>query len=176
MRITAFLAGFAIAVFSQLAHASEDPLAPAKEGKLWCYEPDSESKTCSSFSRFEWDAAGTIWEEDEIAFSANPLVAMKVRATTTLEGIAICQVIAEETFQKAVFMVDGKPATADEDMTYREQYGSRFASFYGKKFCVEISPYESIFITQVAIDGMPYPSATSRLKWISSHEGYVLAP
>jgi hypothetical protein len=41
---------------------------------------------------------------------------------------------------------------------------------------VEISPYESIFIIQVAIDGSPYPSATTRLKWISSNEGYVLAP
>jgi hypothetical protein len=176
MRITVFLAAFAIAAISQSAHANENPLAPAKAGKLWCYEPNSENKTCSSFSRFEWDAAGTIWEEDEIALSANPLVSMKVRATTTLEGVSICQVIAEETFQKAVFMVDGKPATADEDMVYREQYGSRFASFYGKKFCVEISPYESIFITQVAIDGTPYPSATSRLKWISPNEGYVLAP
>jgi hypothetical protein len=176
MRITAFLAAFVVATISQPAHANEDPLAPAKAGKLWCYEPNSENKTCSSFSRFEWDAAGTIWEEDEIALSAIPLVSMKVKATTTLEGVSICQAVAEETFQKAVFMVNGKPATADEDMTYREQYGSRFASFYGKKFCVEISPYESIFITQVAIDGTPYPSATSRLKWISADDGYVLAP
>ena len=176
MRITVFLAAFAIAAISQAAHANEDPLAPAKAGKLWCYEPNSENKTCSSFSRFEWDAAGTIWEEDEIAFSANPLVSMKVRATTALEGVSICQVIAEETFRKAVFMVNGKIATADEDMAYREQYGSRFASFYGKKFCVEISPYESIFITQIAIDGTPYPSATSRLKWISPDECYVLTP
>ena len=101
---------------------------------------------------------------------------MKVRGATTLEGISICQVIAEEAFQKAVFMVDGKPATADEDMAFREQYGRRYAPFYGKKFCLEISPYESIFITQVAINGTPYPSATSRLKWISPDEGYVLAP
>jgi hypothetical protein len=176
MRITAFLAAFAIAAISQLVHANEDPLAPAKAGKLWCYEPDSENRTCRSFSRFEWDAAGSIWEEDELTLSANPLVTMKVRAISTHEGVAICQVIVEETFQKAMFMVDGKPATADEDMAFREQYGSRYAPFYGKKFCLEISPYESIFITQVAIDGTPYPSATSRLKWISPDEGYVLAP
>ncbi len=176
MRITAFFAALAVMAISQLAYANEDPLAPAKAGKLWCYEPDSENKTCSSFSRFEWDPAGTIWEEDEIAISANPSVAMKVRAQSTLEGVAICQVIAEATFQKATFVVDGKPATADEDLAYRVQYGSRFAPFYGKKFCLEVSPYESIFITQVAIDGTPYPSATSRLKWISPDEGYVLAP
>ena len=176
MRITAILTAFAIAAISQVVHANEDPLAPAKAGKIWCYEPDSENKTCRSFSRFEWDAAGTIWEEDELTLSANPLVTMKVRAISTHEGVAICQVIAEEPFQKAVFMVDGKPATADEDMAYREQYGSRYAPFYGKKFCLEISPYESIFITQVAIDGTPYPSATSRLKWISPDEGYGLAP
>jgi hypothetical protein len=121
MRITAFLTAFTIGAISQLAHANEDPLAPAKEGKLWCYEPNSENRTCGSFSRFEWDAAGNIWEEDEIAFSANPLVSMKVRATTTLEGISICQVLAEETFQNAIFMVDGKTATADEDMAYRKQ-------------------------------------------------------
>lgn len=176
MRITAFLAALAVTATSQLAYANENPLAPAKAGKLWCYEPDSENKTCHAFSRFEWEAAGTVWEEDEIALSANPLVVMKIRGATTLEGVAICQVMAEESFQKAVFMVEGKPATAEEDMTYRENYGSRFAPFYGKKFCLEISPYESIFITQVAIDGTPYPSATSRLKWISADEGYVLAP
>jgi hypothetical protein len=100
MRSTAFLAAFAIAALSQVAHANEDPLAPAKGGKLWCYEPNSETKTCSSFSRFEWDAAGTIWEEDELAFSADPLVTMKVRDFTNIEGTAICQVAKEETFKR----------------------------------------------------------------------------
>ena len=44
MRIPAFLAVFAIAAISQLAHANEDPLTPAKAGKIWCHEPDSEIK------------------------------------------------------------------------------------------------------------------------------------
>lgn len=176
MRISAFLAALLGLTIAQFAHANENPLAPAKAGKLWCYEPDSENKTCRSFSRFEWDGAGSIWEEDEIAFSANPLLIMKVRGPTTIEGVSICQIIREETFQKAVFMVDGKPASADQDMTYRETYGARFAPLYGKKFCLDISPYGNVFITQVAIDGTPYPSATSRLKWISPDEDYVLSP
>ena len=74
MRITVFLAAFAIAAISQPAHANEDPLAPAKAGKLWCYEPDSENKTCRSFSRFEWDAAGRFgkkmnWHFQQIRWS-----------------------------------------------------------------------------------------------------------
>ena len=64
MRMTAMLTAFAIAAISHIAHANEDPLAPAKAGKLWCYEPNSENKTCNSFSRFEWDSAGTIWENE----------------------------------------------------------------------------------------------------------------
>ena len=51
-----------------------------------------------------------------------------------------------------------------------------YASFYGKKFCMEISPYESIFITQVAIDGTPYPSANDPHEMDFPDEGYVLAP
>ena len=176
MRISAILVPLLILCISQFVHANEDLLAPAKEGKLWCYEPDSENKTCSSFSRFEWDGAGNIWEEDELAISANPLVTMKVRDSTTIEGNSICQVAKEDTFQKAVFLVDGNPAPADQDRTYRETYGTYFAPFYGKKLCLDISPYENVFITQVTIDGTPYPSATSRLKWISADEDYVLAP
>jgi hypothetical protein len=176
MRISAFLAALLGLTISQFAHANENPLTPAKAGKLWCYEPDSENKTCRSFSRFEWDGAGNIWEEDEIAYSANPLLTMKVRDTATIEGVSICQIMREETFQTAVFMVDGKPASADQDMTYRKTYGAHFAPLYGKKFCLDISPYGSLFITQVTIDGTPYPSATSRLKWISVDEGYELAP
>jgi hypothetical protein len=176
MRISAILATLFVMTISQFAHANENPLAPAKAGKLWCYEPDSENKTCRAFSRFEWDEAGNIWEEDEMAYSAHPLVTMRVRDSTTIEGTSICQVAKEETFQKAVFLVDGTPAPADQDRIYRETYGARFAPFYGKKFCLDISPYESVFITQVTLDGTPYPSATSRLKWISADEGYVLAP
>ena len=82
MRVTAFLAALVVAAISHVAHANEDPLAPAKAGKLWCYEPDSENKTCRSFSRFDWDAAGSIWEEDELTLSANPQVTMKVAASS----------------------------------------------------------------------------------------------
>jgi hypothetical protein len=176
MRIWTILATSFFMTISQFALANEEPLAPAKAGKLWCYEPNPENKTCRSFSRFEWDGAGNIWEEDEIAFSANPLVTMKVRDTATIECVSICQIMREETFQTAVFMVDGKPASANLDTTYRKTYGARFAPLYGKKFCLDISPYGNVFITQVTIDGTPYPSATSRLKWISVDEGYELAP
>jgi hypothetical protein len=123
MRLFPAIAAFTILLGFTPAAADDGPLAPAREGKIWCYEPDSENKTCGSFSRSEWDVNGDVW---------------------------------------------GNPPDFGGD------YRSTFKTFYGKKFCITLSPYNSIFITEVSMDGTPYPSAASRLKWVSPGDGYAL--
>jgi hypothetical protein len=109
-----------------------------------------------------------------IAMAANPQIVMKVRDKATLEKGDICQVLRAETFEQARYFVNEKPATAAESAGFMLTYGSTFKTFYGKKFCITLSPYNSIFITEVSMDGTPYPSAASRLKWVSPGDGYAL--
>jgi hypothetical protein len=175
MPITVIFVALTMLATSQFSRADDGPFASAREGKFMCYAPNSELKTCASLSRLEWDTKGNVWEDGELAISANPLVTVKTKVKAAIEGSTLCETVGEATSQGPIFLVDGKPASEEEHRTYSEAYGARFKPLDGMRICIDISPYESVFITQVTINGTPYPSATSRLKWVSADEGYVVA-
>lgn len=176
MRIPAILATLMVLTTTQFARADDDVLAPAREGKIGCYSPDSEKKTCAATLRFEWDQNGNIIEVDEGPVSANPLIIEQVKDFATIEGGAICQIGTEGTFRTMTYYKNGVQLTGQDAEAFLQARNAIYVSFVGKKVCMDISPYDSVFITQITIDGSPKPSLTNRMKWISPDEGYVLAP
>ena len=176
MRASPIFLALATLTASHCAYAEDDPFASAKKGMLMCYAPDSNMKTCTSFSRLEWDAEGNVWEDGELPISASPRVTVKTKVKASIDGSALCEIVGDATLHAPIFLVDGKPVSEEDYKQYIEVYESRFSQLHGKRVCIDISPYESVFITQVLVDGTPYPSATYRLKWVSPDEGYVLAP
>ena len=176
MRATPILLVLTILTTSHYAHANDDPFASARKGMLMCYAPDSDMKTCAALSRFEWDAEGNVWEDGELPISANPRVTVKTKVKASIEGSTLCEIVDDATPHAPIFLANGKLVSEEDYKQYIEAYQSRFSQLYGKRVCIDISPYESVFITQVSVDGTPYPSATSRMRWVSADEGYVLAP
>jgi hypothetical protein len=50
----------------------------------------------------------------------------------------------------------------------------KYSVYVGKTFCKDFSPYESVFIVQISIDGQELPSSTNRMKWVDPNDGYSL--
>jgi hypothetical protein len=176
MRTPLILTVLAMIVSSQFARADDDPFAPAKVGKLECFAPDSEKKTCLDMTRYTWEANNQILEEDEFAFSANPLITARSKDFVVINRCEACQVVSKDKVLEATFFRDGVQVSDSEQTQFRERHLQQLNSIVGKKVCMSLSPYGGVFIAEYSIDGNPLPAATNRLKWISPDEGYVLAP
>ena len=176
MRTPLILAALAIVISPQFARADDDPFAPAKAGKLECFAPNSEKKTCLDMSRYTWDANDQILEEDEFAVSANPLITARSKDFVIINRGEACQVVSKDKVLEATFFRGGVQVSDSEQTQFRGRQLQQLSSIVGKKVCMSLSPYGSVFIAEYSIDGNPLPSATNRLKWISPDEGYVLAP
>jgi hypothetical protein len=176
MRIPVILSAIATLSLAPAALADDDPYAPAKAGKLGCFAPDSEKKTCVDISTYSFGDNGNVTMEGESAISENPLITVRSKSMATKEGSNLCFVVPEGYGEGHIFLKDGKPMSVQESNSYRENEASRYAQLVNRKICLDISPYGSVFIAQISIDGTPLPAATNRMKWISADEGYVLAP
>ena len=170
-----FLAVTMLAI-SHSAWADDDPFAPAKAGKLECFAPNSEKKTCLDMTRYTWEANGQILEEDEYAISTNPLITAKNKDYVEIANGEACQVVSAPKILGANYFRDGVRVLESEEAQFRQRDLRQMSSLVGKRLCMSLSPYEGLFIAEYSIDGIPRPSATNRLKWISPDEGYVLAP
>lgn len=171
------LTAVSIIIFNnQAVQASDDPFADAKAGKIECFSPNTEKKTCFDFSHYTWQADGTVIIEDEVALSANPLISVKTKSVSTVEKSSVCTKVLANSQEYNTFFKDGKPMSTEESAPLQQNLISNRSRFIGRTVCMDISPYESVYIAEFTIDGTPLPTATNRMKWIGTDEGYTLAP
>ena len=170
------IAASIIAAQSHVVLADDDPFGLAKSGKLECFAPDTDKKTCLDISHYTWQPDGTVLMEDEMAVSTHPLISMMVKSLGTVEGSSACVTVAGYSLKNVTFFKEGMPMSEEESVNYLQTANSKNAKLLGKKVCMDISPIGSLFITQFTVDDTPLPAATNRLKWIGADEGYVLAP
>jgi hypothetical protein len=168
----------ALAVLTNLhaARAGDGPLTPARDGKIECFSPSSEYKTCVVITRYTWDSSGRILAESDFALNANPLISLKMTSEAFLEEGTLCGVLQQQSLDSMTFFKNGVLMNENEAANFRGPMTSRFANIIGRKICEDHAPYGSLIVTQYTIDGSPKPELTNRLKWISPDEGYVLAP
>ena len=176
MRTTLIFLALGMLTLAQSAQADDDPFAAAKAGKLECFAPDTVKKTCLDMTRYTWEGNGQILEEDEYAISANPLITAKSKDYVAIANGEACQVVSAPKILGANYFRDGVRVSKSDEAQFRQRDFQQMRSLIGKKFCMRLSPYESAFIAEYSVDGIPRPSATNRVKWISPDEGYVLAP
>jgi len=157
------------------ASAEDDVWAPARAGKLACFAPDFDRKTCEWIERFTWQPDGTV-TSDARGYDAVllPGVQMKYTSTSTQENQKLCVTPRQEDLANYQFEVDGQPATAEQTVAYREQFGDAFGDYLGRKICLDISPLGGVFVVQFTVDGTEIPRATGRLAFIEDSDGFIL--
>jgi hypothetical protein len=176
MRKILLLVALAMLTNLHAARADDGPLTPARDGKIECFSPSSEHKTCVAITRYTWISNGDIIAESDFALNANPLISLKMTSEAFLEEGDLCGVLQQQSVDGMTFFKNGVLMNEDEAADFRGPMTSRFATIIGRRVCEDHAPYGSLIVTQYTIDGSPKPELTSRLKWISPDEGYVLAP
>src|SRR4051794_20914073 len=88
--------------------AADDPIAPAAHGKVQCYAPNMERKTCASIGAYTRRSDGTVDNRAIVLVAPTPLVVMDTTTPTTIKAGAICGPIRASDIDAATITVDGK--------------------------------------------------------------------
>lgn len=162
----------ALAPFAPLQSAA-DPLAPARDGRLQCHEPDTARKTCAALAGYSFAADGTITNHAEIMLNPSPLIVMRDEQPVVVRDGEVCGPFGD--FADAVFTLDGQPADPSLATMIRGQVAAAFAAL-GTEGCTRYLPQGDGWLAEVIIDGHPRPDLNQPVIWVSPSDGYTVAP
>lgn len=157
-----------------LALAAQDPLAPARDGKLQCTMPDRVKKTCIAISRYVPLSETHYRNETRLLLSVDPLTVLEMTAPTDIEGGAACGVLRRDYLADARVWIAGKrlPAAAAEPII--AEMARLTTADIGKRICTTTRPVGDMMVQESAVDGVPNPDASLPFIWIGPDEGYML--
>src|SRR5262249_22807421 len=129
-----------ICLGTPLAHAQADVLAPARQGDLQCYAPNTQAKTCAAMAGYTFDAQGNISHVGDIVIYPNPVIVMHMTSRVVVRDGAVCGPLRQEDIDHATFTVDGQTPLAEDMQTIRTQFAQQAASLLNVDICTTYTP------------------------------------
>ena len=148
------------------ARAADDPWAAARAGKIECTDPDFDKKTCSGMGTYTFNNDGSATTIERGYFDPWPDLLVYSAIRVTFEGSRSCHILTTEDIALFTFERHGKAVSTDEAEATRQQFMDMSREQFGRNFCVDISPYGSIF-TEL-------PDATKHIAYIDAADGFSL--
>lgn len=164
----------ALAVAFAAAHA--DPLAEGLAGKIQCYRPNLEKKTCGALSSYSLRRDGAILNTAEVLLSPNPVLVMKTVSTVTMKGEAVCGPVRKEDIDVATLTVNGAALPDDQAAALRAKIAGAFKDMFGKEVCTTYVPVGDKLTAQVTLDGKLKPEYSQTVVWVKPEDGYTVGP
>lgn len=171
--LAAMMAG---AAGSAAAAELPEPLGPAGEGRLQCYEPDAARRTCMSLAGYA-PVGGAIIETTSVLVNPDPLVVMRTAAPVQVEDGAICGVARRRYVETAAILVEGDRALSEVDAApVRQQILTVVQPYLDRKICTTYRRDGDGWMTKATLDGTPQPALDQRMIWVSPGDGWRVGP
>ena len=161
---------------SPAAAQTADPLAPAREGRLQCFEPNVAAKTCQSISAYTFQPNGVIDNPAQVLIMPSPVIIMNINSPVTIRNSAVCGPLAAADIQRATFTIDGAAASETDTAAIRNELTQQLAPMIGQETCLTLTPDGAGFRADTTIAGAPQPQQTQHVIWVSANDGYRIAP
>jgi hypothetical protein len=176
---------FAAVFFAALAESNlpaqaaslPDPIAPAANGQLQCYSPDTARKTCNSLASYKPGANGTIDNIAVVLISSNPVITMEASSPVEIKDSKICGKIRKQDIGAAKFKVGGQSLDATQAAPLRQQMRRSYANIFDREICTAYLDKGGILLSKATLDGVPMPASTDQqVLWVSPRDGYGVGP
>ena len=172
MRLVIAVAAVAVAFTA----AGADPLAEGLAGKVQCYRPNPDKKTCGALSSYSLRRDGAILNTAEVMLTANPVLVMRTTSTVTVKGEAVCGPVRKEDIDSATITVNGSALPDDKSVAVKAQIAGAFKDMFGKEVCTTYVPTGDKLTAQVTLDGKLKPEYSQTVIWVKPEDGYTVAP
>jgi hypothetical protein len=165
---------FGLTAFAQTPKLPS-PIEQASAGKLQCYSPNREKKTCQSMAAYRTTAKGGIENPASVLLNPNPLIVMNTVSPVTVREGKVCGPLRKADIEKATFTVSG--AQADEATTakVRQFAATQLAPVLEREVCTTYTPKGDTLIANATMDGAPLPGEQVVI-WVSPSDDYRVAP
>jgi len=152
------------------------PIAPADSGKLQCYAPIAETKSCASLAGYQRRSDGKIYNPATVMISPSPLITMKSATVVTIKDGKVCGFITADDAATAEFLIAGKPADAPQTAKMRELLAKAQQHLFGREICTRYLPQtDGSLLASATLDGAPQPP-DQKVIWVSPEDGYEVRP
>lgn len=158
------------------ALAQGDPLAPARSGKVLCFQPDARTHTCRSIVSYGFGRGGEIDTVAETMLSETGPVIMNRTSVTTVRGDLVCGRIEARQLETATFTIAGRPASAADTSELRRELQSEYADLMGSELCTRYVPEGRVLRARIYLDEVPQNDITDIAVWINRIDGYRVSP
>ena len=163
----------ALCAAAPAAHAVDlGPLAPAGEGKVQCYSPNTAARSCQSIGAYQVDAKGVIQNDAVVMVTSSPLLIMTTRSAVTIKAGGDCGVLRPAHIASATFTVEGRPADAAQTARLRAAMLGSMKPMLGHEICVYYRPQGEGVLATSTVDGRPEPEMDQRVMWVSPSDGW----
>jgi hypothetical protein len=163
---------FVLATASATTSKNVDPLTPALSGKLQCYQPDLQKKTCASLAGYTSNGDGSFNNKALVRLSASPLLVWSSDTTVFVKSGAVCGRTQKTTIEASQFSLTGQAVVGNQLTTLRDRVTTAFAPMLDREICTTYVPTKSGFTATVTVDGVADPKLTQQVIWVSTKDGF----
>lgn len=155
---------------------SANPIAPAAQGMVQCYEPDDLAKTCRSIAGYRLISGTTYANDAAVLISPENALVLETTAPIEVKGGAVCGVTRAKDVTGGRLRVAGSLIPRNKAAPVQAQLVKALAPMLDKEICTSYTPKDGALIARVSIDGIDRPELTQRVKWVKPSEGYKVSP
>jgi len=165
---------FVAAALGASTPATANPLAMAEQGRVQCYRPNVEEKTCQSIASYRQTGPGAYDNTALIPVSGN--ATLETHTPVLIKGDAVCGFIRGQDALAGMLRVDGEVVDAAKAKSILEHVAQALAPMANKEICTRYEPAGADFTAKVSIGGTYRPDQDETVKWIGPAEGYSVTP
>ena len=160
------------------ALAGDNPLVPAEQGKIACFRPKVEAKTCWGILRYKKLEDLKYEVSARVRFRNTTDFEMRSTSTVKLKSNRICSVLDKAEFDGAHFFHLGDEVIKQDLDDLRAQVEDQFANKFGKEYCDEFAAPAADGVIKITtyVDGTPLlpGSGMETMMWILPDQGFKL--
>lgn len=162
-----------------LTLAASDPLAPARQGLVQCYDPDAARKLCRAIGSYEFGADGAIVSLARTRLQDSPAIVMFARSRVVIRDGKECSLgdLKETDIEK--IEVNGQPLDDATLAVARTQIVAGLPDFMkgGQPLCSTYPARTDAAMTvTVEIGGVAHPELTATVLWVNPADGWTVTP
>jgi hypothetical protein len=151
-----------------------DPLAMAGEGRLQCYRPDVQKKTCQSIASYLKTGPGTYDNKALIPVAAH--ATLETHTPVVIRGDAVCGYMRGEDVLAGTLRLDGEVLAPEKAKPFLERIAQGVAPMSGKEICTRYESSGAGLSAKVSIGGTYQPDGDQVVTWVSPADGYTVQP
>ncbi len=152
----------------------DDPLAPAREGKLRCVAPNPAKLTCRTIIRYRVDTNGDFDATVAGLVSRDSTVLLRYKTFGRVEQGGVCVMMRGSDLQNGVLLSSGRPLGRAAEEAARLQVMDAMQPMQGKKRCFLDRTEDGVTRSVVTLDGVAHPELTHTVAWVSPQDGYAV--